>query len=1235
MALTVRSIAAALPGCPDLTSLEQIWYSGDPSPTPPTPPSPIPALKVVIRQAWIEAGLVFPHPPGLITTDRSSLAETESALGSEIQLAAVIPESPGWVFSAVFAAEKWFQDHPDHPLILSSSTDSGIGCLVLTHLNSGAGNSGLANLWPIPGSVEDSTLSRTLTRAGGKISDLTFLELTAGLERLSAADLKRIEKILPRELEPGQISLGSGRLESAAPGGIFNLIHAILAVHRRTLPGNPGWEGLTGQIRQEGSPFYVPEKPRPWLNQGGNFRPTALILDSRGVDLGQEEENAVLIRFPRDPQPLPRIQTKLKKNQTRLIPFSGSDQKSLLADLRALEQDLQRSAPLTKLGGDGYAKITKEHPPLVGGLVGGTHQELLHEIDHARRGLQEAFSEGKTWNSPRGSYFTPDPLGSQGAALVYPGAFNSYPKMGRELFQHFPGLHEQIQRTTSQISHSLAERYLYPRKLQPLSTEELQAEENAFYHHPVELIESGTTLSVLHTLILREIFQLKPRAALGYSLGEISMLWANHIWQDAEESSRNWAQSELFRSRLSGPKTAVREHWPEVNLDRDPWRSYILKSQPEPVQQLISQEEKAFLTIINTPDEVVIAGLESACRRIIDHLGCHALPLPLDASIHNPAMESTYPEFVNLYSQEVQESPDLAFYSAADYAPLVLEKDALAHSIARMTCNRVDFSRLVQQTYQDGIRIYLEVGPQKTCSRWIEKILAGKPHAVISLNKKYQPDYQGIIKVLSLLLSHRVPLDLSLLYLPEEKITLSREGNGRVKEKPLGLPSSPPEPEPRQAEDIRPQPPSAPAPARDQIALYNRFYQQMDSHTRLTAAGQKTFLAERTRQAREWARMIDLQLGDPAPDPPPQESGDLPLFTTEQIQAFTLGDPQDCFGSTYAAFEGRRIPRLPNRELRFIDRVIKIQGKQGDVQPGSTLVSEFDLPHQDWYLENTASGLPYVSLMELALQPCGFLSAYLGTIKDKAQHDFYFRNLDGEATLEHWPDLTGKTITNQIELLSSSTLQETIIQTYSFRLSCAGDTFYRGTSSFGYFTPRMLKSQAGLDGGKEIKPWKEEHPQAGRWLQMTGPQSAASSLRAALPEPERLWIARDGGSKQHGYLYLNQAVDPQDWFFKTHFYQDPVMPGSLGVELISRALQSGAAGLDLPAGKTWRVAPDQRTSWKYRGQITPDTSTIQVDVHIQSLNRNSRRLLIRADANLWKGNKRIYQISDLTLESLS
>ena len=36
------------------------------------------------------------------------------------------------------------------------------------------------------------------------------------------------------------------------------------------------------------------------------------------------------------------------------------------------------------------------------------------------------------------------------------------------------------------------------------------------------------------------------------------------------------------------------------------------------------------------------------------------------------------------------------------------------------------------------------------------------------------------------------------------------------------------------------------------------------------------------------------------------------------------------------------------------------------------------------------------------------------------------------------------------------------------------------------------------------------------------------------------------------------AVDPEFWFFKAHFYQDPVWPGSLGLESFLQLLKYAA-----------------------------------------------------------------------------
>ena len=44
--------------------------------------------------------------------------------------------------------------------------------------------------------------------------------------------------------------------------------------------------------------------------------------------------------------------------------------------------------------------------------------------------------------------------------------------------------------------------------------------------------------------------------------------------------------------------------------------------------------------------------------------------------------------------------------------------------------------------------------------------------------------------------------------------------------------------------------------------------------------------------------------------------------------------------------------------------------------------------------------------------------------------------------------------------------------------------------------------------------------------------------------------------KALGYLYAERTIDPSDWFFQFHFHQDPVMPGSLGVEAIIETMQS-------------------------------------------------------------------------------
>ncbi|MFN2285812.1 MAG: hypothetical protein ACK2UQ_15445, partial [Anaerolineae bacterium] len=680
-------------------------------------------------------------------------------------------------------------------------------------------------------------------------------------------------------------------------------------------------------------------------------------------------------------------------------------------------------------------------------------------------------------------------------------------------------------------------------------------------------------------------------AALGYSLGEVSMLWALGVWRDGDAGHEAWQNSPLFATRLSGPMEAVREFWglPE-HVDTDLWHVYILKASIERVQTQVQNEPHVYLTITNTTKEVVIAGDPQGCTRVIAALDCHALRVPFNAAIHAPAMRSEHGTFVNLYTQSVSPVPGIDFYSAAGYAPLTLNIEALAHAMADMSCAPIDFPRLINAAYDGGARLFIELGPQGTCSRWIKRILGDKPHAAIPINRSGAGDYETAIAVLALLLSHCVPLDLSPLYAV----------------------------------------PEAPAIVEEAQAWQAQYLDNLSRHAARVAEGHAAFLRTRQVALRHTGELLQMQAavaqrmistdrtdfsGEHIPhkrenDYPISRPTANPLFGRSHLEAFAAGSPEDCFGSLYAAYPNRRIPRIPNGDLLLMSRICEIDGQKGKVHVGNWLMSEYDVPADAWfYDEANYPTLPYAILMEIALQPCGFLSAYLGSILPYPDTDFYFRNLDGSGTLHKTIDARGKTLTNHVELTASTAIRGIIMQKYTFAVACEGEVFYEGSASFGYFTPQALENQVGLNGGQSVL----QRPATGEMINLRAQVGQLRLLENAI-------FVTDGGRYGRGYVYAEAPIDPLDWFFANHFYEDPVMPGSLGVEAMLQALQVYAQQRHI--SEATGALSGQTTTWTYRGQVPPERGNVRLEVHISDV----AGTCITGDASLWWKDRRIYEV---------
>ena len=120
------------------------------------------------------------------------------------------------------------------------------------------------------------------------------------------------------------------------------------------------------------------------------------------------------------------------------------------------------------------------------------------------------------------------------------------------------------------------------------------------------------------------------------------------------------------------------------------------------------------------------------------------------------------------------------------------------------------------------------------------------------------------------------------------------------------------------------------------------------------------------------------------------------VFDERAMLASALGRPSAAFGDDYRKFDGAFIlPRLPSAPYLFISRILRVEGPQNGMQLGSVAVAECEVPSDAWYVqENGRRTIPFGVLLEIALQPCGWLATYVGCVLG-AKEAVTVRNLDG------------------------------------------------------------------------------------------------------------------------------------------------------------------------------------------------------------------------------------------------
>jgi len=603
------------------------------------------------------------------------------------------------------------------------------------------------------------------------VSEISYMEICGqNLKDLFIRAESTVTGIFEKEKKLLSCALGStehisanSALSTHNAGIMAGIIKTALCLYHRYIPAFPLWTTPKDLGKWERSPFYVPTGSRPWFKDGKSSKRKAAVLFLGEIETG----HLVLSEGGSIP---PVVGTYISNAKPFCIPVAGDSQEDLTDRLRALGGLLKAEYDLQGFCRKRYYEFSKrENAPYALMLVGGTADELAKEATFIRKAIPGAFGKKTEIRTPRGSYFSANPLGHRGKVIfVYPGVGSAYVGLGQNLFHMFPGVYDQIGKLVADVGRVLKEKELYPRTYSVYSEDQLKALERVLRKDIMAVSECGMAFSVIYTMIISGYFKLIPDMAMGYSMGEASMMASLMVWQNPGQLSNKLRENSAFKSGLHGELTAVRKSW---GLESSPrgerekiWESFALFADRETVQAEVDRADRVYLTLINTDREVVIAGDPEACVQIAEKIGCTYFPLRLDLAIHSEPAHLAYDNLVDLYTLPVDKNNPIKFYSSSCYMPVPLRSKAVAHSTAKAFCDPVDFPKLVNKTWEDGARIYIETGPRQTCSLWISEILKEKESVAVPLNIKGTGDQPALTRALAQLVGHRVKVDLACLF---------------------------------------------------------------------------------------------------------------------------------------------------------------------------------------------------------------------------------------------------------------------------------------------------------------------------------------------------------------------------------------------------------------------------------------------------------------------------------------
>ncbi|MFZ2630341.1 MAG: beta-ketoacyl synthase N-terminal-like domain-containing protein [Desulfosalsimonadaceae bacterium] len=504
-----------------------------------------------------------------------------------------------------------------------------------------------------------------------------------------------------------------------AASGLLHVATAALACHYRALPAGAG------------------NKAIPWLSSYP--RSAKVTINALGG-----ESSTVIVKEDKITASGPLLTDSVP----RLHIYSGKDQTEILANLdKGIESDI------------GPARL----------VLVAEDTATLEDLTKQSKILLEKKQNIRNISLGNGIYYCSHPVEGE-LAFVFTGPAGAYPQMGRDLFLALPELIEEV------ISRFGLNTKETARWILDSDNDEIQT--------PEIMLWRSSFLSQVHAVFTQKYLGLKPQAAIGFSSGESNSLFAMGAWQDMGQMAADFENKGVYAHEIGGDFNVVKKAWKSKDKKKVSWANWGILAPEDTLKKALESEALAHLIIINAPGNFVIGGDSGACERVIDKIGRHrAYPLTYNIVNHCPELSAYADEWRKLHSRATADVPDVRFYSSATCSHYHPTTEKSAQAILDMATHVLDFPRMIENAWNDGVRIFLEHGPRGRCSQWIDQILKDKEHIAISIDKRDRSSLNHVVHAMAQLKSAGVAVNYkefeNRLFSSGKNISAGRPDNGK------------------------------------------------------------------------------------------------------------------------------------------------------------------------------------------------------------------------------------------------------------------------------------------------------------------------------------------------------------------------------------------------------------------------------------------------------------------------